>query len=361
MSSELEDPDRVHRYVFTSEDRSLVQARFDRWINLPLVARAPRAWNPNVFTFAGHAAAIAAFALLARADLAAPAELRLRALAAAALLFFYCVMDSVDGLHARRLGVSNPLGDFYDHGLDAIAGFTIPLGGLAAYGATARERLVAVSAFAVGWWANNLDRRRTRRLVLPPFGAMEGNFLTILVHLAAALAGPRLFHARVAGIGAADALTAVAVLGFAAVAIEALYKVGPERRHALGIATNVTLIAAWFGHASALGLACASSLLVPVLVGLVAVKHNWDVLRNILLGTRFRSWDRGVTAALALWNASLFVPALRGDGAQRAATWALLALVIAKLAHLLAHTTAFTRRALGLGLLGLSPGQRGQR
>lgn len=38
-------------------------------------------------------------------------------------LFFYQTLDGMDGKQARRIGLSTPLGEFFDHGLDAITTF----------------------------------------------------------------------------------------------------------------------------------------------------------------------------------------------------------------------------------------------
>ena len=35
-------------------------------------------------------------------------------------LFIYGVLDSADGAQARRIGCSTPMGELFDHGMDAI-------------------------------------------------------------------------------------------------------------------------------------------------------------------------------------------------------------------------------------------------
>lgn len=39
-------------------------------------------------------------------------------------IFIYQTLDGVDGPQARRTGTSSPLGEYFDHGLDAITTFT---------------------------------------------------------------------------------------------------------------------------------------------------------------------------------------------------------------------------------------------
>ena len=38
-------------------------------------------------------------------------------------ILIYQTLDGMDGMQARRTGTNNPLGEFFDHGLDAIATF----------------------------------------------------------------------------------------------------------------------------------------------------------------------------------------------------------------------------------------------
>ena len=42
-------------------------------------------------------------------------------LACAISLFIYQSLDAIDGKQARRTGTNNPLGEFFDHGCDAIS------------------------------------------------------------------------------------------------------------------------------------------------------------------------------------------------------------------------------------------------
>lgn len=288
---DFDDQERVHHYRFVTDERSLVQPVFNRFINLPLLARIPRSLAPNVITLLGHAAALAAFAVLAGLSDGAP---RTAALAAAVCLFVYCVADSVDGLHARRIGASSPLGDFLDHGLDALAGFTVPLGAIIAYGGTPTQSSLMMAAFALGWWSNNLSRVRSGVLVLPPIGAMEANFLVIALHLLTVVFGPAIWQAPMWGVTPLDVLVVIGVLGFLDVARTELPRARREAWPIAGMALNVALAGLW----PLAGVPATASLLAPLAMGLIAAKHNGDLLRHYLLGTRYRAWDPWITAAV---------------------------------------------------------------
>ena len=349
----LEDPERVYHYDFELDERSLIQPPFNRWVNLPLLARLPDTIAPNVYTFLGHGCSLAAFAMLMAAPPAGLEGLAARAISALAalLLFVYCVTDSIDGLHARAIGVANPLGDFYDHGLDTLAGFMIPLGGMVAYGARPVTSLALVGAFALGWWANNLERRRAGPLTLPPFGAMEGNFVAIAIHLGAAAAGPELWQLRAGPLALIDWIGAGACLGFAAVALPALIAVGRDRARALPVLVDLAACAlAWTGARRA-GLDPSWVVLV---LGLAATRHSWAILRHILIGARLRVGDAFPTAALIAMAACCvqhppWAPwAIAGAGA----------VVLAKLAWQIGHITWYVLDRLELDLLTLTPAQR---
>ncbi len=238
----FDDPDRVRRYRFVTEELSLVQPTFNRLVNRPLLHRLPRGLAPNHITLLGHAAALLGAAALVALS---PAQPRLAALAAALLTFAYCVADSVDGMQARRKGAATPLGDFLDHGLDALPGFLLPLAAIAAYGGTPAQAVALVCAYALGWWANNLGRLRTGVLVLPRIGAMEANFLLVLAHLATAVAGPGIWEPGPWGISAMDGLVALGVTGFLDVARRELPRAGRAALRAAGLCADLGLLLAW--------------------------------------------------------------------------------------------------------------------
>jgi phosphatidylglycerophosphate synthase len=48
--------------------------------------------------------------------------------------FIYQSLDAIDGKQARRTGTNTPLGELFDHGCDAISGFTVLFSALSAVG-----------------------------------------------------------------------------------------------------------------------------------------------------------------------------------------------------------------------------------
>jgi hypothetical protein len=110
---DLEAPERVHRYRFDVDDRSLLQPAFDRLIIWPLLARLPARLAPNALTLLGHAVWQLAFLWLVLGQspgagrTAAGADAAWLAVVALAL---YALTDSLDGQQARAHGTATPLG-----------------------------------------------------------------------------------------------------------------------------------------------------------------------------------------------------------------------------------------------------------
>ncbi|XP_037090756.1 ethanolaminephosphotransferase 1-like [Pollicipes pollicipes] len=103
-----------------------------------VVKICPRNVAPNLLTLTGFLLTVANFVMLTVYDYyfvasstsnkpAVPAIPRWVWLVAAINLFLSHTLDGIDGKQARRLGVSGPLGELFDHGLDSWTSFFIPI------------------------------------------------------------------------------------------------------------------------------------------------------------------------------------------------------------------------------------------
>lgn len=101
---------------YTPLDRALTP--FWEW----LVALIPLSIAPNVVTLVALVCSLGSSALVLASNfsLASPMPTWVYVLAAL-LVFCYAHLDAVDGKHARRIGLSSPLGQLFDHGCDALA------------------------------------------------------------------------------------------------------------------------------------------------------------------------------------------------------------------------------------------------
>lgn len=95
----------------------------------------PKWVAPNVMTFAGFLFTVLNFVMLswfdwgfwASTDLPGSVPIPNWFWAAAAVnIFLAYTLDGIDGKQARRIGLSGPLGELFDHGLDSYSAFFIP-------------------------------------------------------------------------------------------------------------------------------------------------------------------------------------------------------------------------------------------
>ena len=163
-------------YHYRCEDASPISAWISRVVAPPIQRRLPRGVTANQVTVFGS---VLLWIALAGA-LATPLETR-RALAPlwVLLLWSYCVLDHVDGVHARATSNSSRLGEYLDHALDAwnvaavigvVAAVSLP--------AIAPRGLVALAgagglAAVVTW----LDQRAHGCIRLGRVGPVEGVLL----------------------------------------------------------------------------------------------------------------------------------------------------------------------------------------
>ncbi|EDS32733.1 phosphatidyltransferase [Culex quinquefasciatus] len=122
-------------YKYSARDTSplsiYIMHPFWNW----LVEYFPKWVAPNVMTFAGFLFTVLNFVMLswydwgfwASTDLPGSVPIPNWFWAAAAVnIFLAYTLDGIDGKQARRIGLSGPLGELFDHGLDSYSAFFIP-------------------------------------------------------------------------------------------------------------------------------------------------------------------------------------------------------------------------------------------
>lgn len=355
MNFSYEDRSRVHNYVFNSDDRSWIQPHFNRLVNDRLLHILPAGWSPNLLTFTGHLSACIAFLMICLDRFGSGIPLLQPTIfaIAIALMFVYCICDSLDGMYARYWKVETPLGDFYDHWLDCFAGFTIPVGLFLALDASPFLLGLLTLCYGFGWTANNLERRENRALVLPLFGAMEANFLTIGVFIGSVLIPSLIISSKFA----IYCLIVIGCLGFISAGWGAVAKMRGEKTGLfcamIGIGPLVIwslLIAEQGGPQWIYGLLVSAALVL---------KYNGDILRNILIGTAYKPCDF-VSIGLGAMLLTMHI-ALKGvlpDAAETVLLSVLALWAVGMCAVQLIHTSWFCRRELGIRIFLLSPQQR---
>ena len=99
-------------------------SKFEPWLlrNLcePVVKVIPAWISPNMITMVNACVIVLMFALCTISPRLAPLDRLLALFGAAVAMFSSMILDSVDGMHARRTNQTSKLGEFLDHWLDTV-------------------------------------------------------------------------------------------------------------------------------------------------------------------------------------------------------------------------------------------------
>jgi phosphatidylglycerophosphate synthase len=339
----LLDPDRVRKYRYRCDDRSILSPHLRRLVCVHVARWIPLRWSPNLVSLIANGSSIATFAMLVLVfrpgnELQATPYPSLLAAVGIAL---YLVLDNSDGLHARRLGLSSPLGDFIDHWLDSFSAFMIPLGILWMLHVDGPTSLAVVVLSILAFWMANWEMKETGVLRLPKFGEVEGNVLAIIVHLVAAIHGRSIFYRDVMGVEIVTALTALVCVGFASAVMQSLSTHRGSLVPMLGAACSLAVHGWWALLVLTEGGSAVGCVLPALIVGLVGVKHIGDVQRAHLLGLALRPFDGLLMLQGLSLLASVPLRSAIGLDLYTYVSAAALAVLCLKLTYQFVHTWRF--------------------
>lgn len=188
------------RYKYKGEDKSLVS----RYVLTPywrsLVQMLPMWMAPNLVTLIGFAPiifnVITMFWYAPDLESACPGWVYMTW---GLGLFMYQSFDAIDGMQARRTGTSSPLGQVFDHGVDAL---NTTLGALLASAAlgVGRNRTMLLVQFATlaNFYLTTWEEYHTHRLFLSYFsGPIEGILIIVGLFFATAMLGPEFWQSSI--------------------------------------------------------------------------------------------------------------------------------------------------------------------
>jgi ethanolaminephosphotransferase len=93
------------------------------WVD-KVIGLVPRWVAPNLLTLCSFTFVFSAVLFVALAEWSTEGK----SLVMAVALFLYQLFDNLDGKQARRTGNATPLGMLFDHGLDSVNNFLLPIG-----------------------------------------------------------------------------------------------------------------------------------------------------------------------------------------------------------------------------------------
>lgn len=151
----------------------------------------------------------------------------------AVLVFLYQTADNIDGKQARRTKTGSPLGELFDHGVDAIVmGFTMMMVSSVLRGGAISSIIVSVLGIAA-YWFSHWEEYHVGVLVMGELtGPTELNIYEICLYLFCALFGTSFFFTPVFG---SDVIT-IATLLQVAFSLASLAAIG---RNIVGVYTCI--------------------------------------------------------------------------------------------------------------------------
>lgn len=349
------DPDRPLKYAYKSINNSLINAFYKRFW-LPIAIKAvPERMSANLVSIIGSMAAWVAFFLLSGLIVGPMSGIGRTSPwifgVAALLIFFYHTMDNLDGMQARRLGSTGPLGEFVDHWFDCFNSFLLPLGlGLAFPVIPPLFIAISILLCCLADWLSARVVRNTGVLEFGPFSSEEALLFTYLFCVSVWILGydfwtaPGLF-----GLPRVVVVYSVAPIAFLACIVTTFKKAG--RPDFLAIMLSCLLpIFAWTVLAERRSVPYA--LLVGcLLMGFTAARFAADVLRDRLIGLEYRGFLPDILALDALLLAGELIPSLPPWLPPASVAFALV-WTFAALSFQFAKTVARVREVTGVGLFG---------
>eukprot|EP00922_Rhytidocystis_sp_ex-Travisia-forbesii_P025866 GHVS01037945.1.p1 GENE.GHVS01037945.1~~GHVS01037945.1.p1 ORF type:complete len:535 (+),score=52.60 GHVS01037945.1:561-2165(+) len=191
------------------------------------VARhTPKSLAPNLLTLFGFVSTITALILvLVHMPTLEEEAPRWLYFTVAVLLFIHQTADAVDGKHARNTGASSPLGQIFDHGCDAfstifavfVAAATARLG--LSWATFTLLGLLQMQMFIYTWWELHFH---VYRCSTGAAGVTEGQFIMMVVAIAAGIFGPSVFLMTVDDVFPHCTADIIRALGLSGLRVQAI-------------------------------------------------------------------------------------------------------------------------------------------
>ncbi|XP_028167672.1 ethanolaminephosphotransferase 1-like [Ostrinia furnacalis] len=172
----------------------------------------PKWLAPNLITFAGFVLMVTLVVLLGVFDYECRGPMGEHGVRVPAWVYTACGvclflaynLDGIDGKQARRLGVSGPLGELFDHGIDSYVVFFIPYGLMAVFGRdheftlpTLRGLCLVISV-CLNFYVSHWEKYSTGTLYLP-WGYDLSMWASSMLYLAPGIYGPAVFRSYIFG------------------------------------------------------------------------------------------------------------------------------------------------------------------
>jgi len=215
---------KLTEYKYVSGGYTPLDLLLDKYIWVPAVELLPMWMAPNLVTLIGlltmltPCCAVLFYCPDFGENTVAPSWVYMTA---GLSIFFYQILDAIDGKQARRTGASSPLGQLFDHGCDSMS--------------TSFILLTVASTFQLGFsfstasflfsvmllfWSAQWSEHNTHQFAhqVGGFGVTEAQILCVLIEIFAAIFGPGIYSTPFPIIGVSFAHIMAVVISFSGVA-----------------------------------------------------------------------------------------------------------------------------------------------
>ncbi|HTX73904.1 MAG TPA: hypothetical protein VMC79_13820 [Rectinemataceae bacterium] len=308
------DPDRPLKYVYNSDNRSIV----DRYLLChwwPIAIKAiPRKAPANLVSMIGNLGSYLSFLILSGllfgpvsvAGRDRPWIFGLVALG----YFFYQTLDALDGIQARRTGASGPLGEFVDHWFDSFNVFLLPLGISLAFPVIPYQVVApAMILFAAADWFQLRAITSLGVLIFPPVSSEEGQVLDQIFFVLIWVVGYAFFaEPRILGMPVIWICYAALVAGMGWTVVGCARDSGGLSQY---LAELVSLLPMGLWILLMYPRIGSSALLLGgLLIGFSGSRFSGELLRERLIGTEYRPFIPDILVVDALLLGLALFPGL---------------------------------------------------
>lgn len=308
---QYDDPDRIYNYEYNCENHSILDKFYKYWWRIAIKA-VPARMSANLLSIIGNSGSWLALIIgIIFGAALGPKQPWIFAICGLAV-FFYHTVDCLDGIQARRIGASGPLGEFVDHWFDAMNVFFFPLTIIVAFPVIPiGMAILLIFASSITDWIVFNQVLKTKTLYISPLSSGEGITLHILFLFSIPILGygfwatPSSFFGIVPLI---SMLTFVLLMEFITIITTLIsLRFAGWKNICIQLASTLPLVP-WILLGQSYGTPRWTLILGLLTIGFVGTRHVGDLLRVRLLGLKYPAYylDLIIGSCAALVIAILF-------------------------------------------------------
>ena len=187
----------LQKYRYASEDRSLLSYYLLKPTYTRLVEFLPRWLAPNMVTLLGLLFSVDSFLRALKYGLKNTEIPQWVYMTHAVELILYQTLDALDGQQARRTGSSSPLGELFDHCVDAINTSLQAYVVASVFQLSPVQLIIMEVSSTANFFVSTWEEYHTQKLFLSVFsGPVEGIIVIAILEIVTGLYGPHIWSVK---------------------------------------------------------------------------------------------------------------------------------------------------------------------